>query len=71
MSLYNVMVYYNGEGYINLYIPGLGDTNIYNGKPLYLKNASFNVIEALRQYRTMSIKIEINAKQQGAYRIVD
>ena len=71
MNLYNVMVSYKGEGYINVYIPGLGDTTIHFGKPIYLKNASFNVIEALRQYRTMSIDIKINADQKGAFRIID
>lgn len=71
MNLYNVMVHYEGEGSTNIFIPGLGDTTITYGRPLYLKNASFNVIEALRQFRMMMVTIQINAKQEGAYRIVD
>lgn len=71
MNLYNVMINYKGEGSTNIYIPGLGDTNIVYGRPIYLKNASFNVIEALRQFRVMKIDIQINAKQDGAFRIID
>lgn len=71
MNTYNVMVNYEGEGSTNIYIPGLGDTTITYGRPLYLRNASFNVIEALRQFRMMQVDIQINAKQEGAFRIVD
>lgn len=71
MDLYNVMVYYEGEGSTNIFIPGVGDTTITYGRPLYLKNASFNVIEALRQFRMMMVTIKINAKQEGAFRIID
>lgn len=71
MNLYNVMVYYEGEGSTNIFIPGVGDTSITNGRPLYLKNASFNVVEALRQFRMMMVTIKINAKQEGAFRIID
>ena len=71
MSLYNVMVYYEGEGSTNIFIPGVGDTGITHGRPLYIKNASFNVIEALRQFRTMQINIKINADQLGAFRVID
>lgn len=71
MNLYNVMIYYKGEGSTNIYIPGLGDTNITYGRPIYLKNASFNVIEALRQFRTMQIDIKINVDGLGAFRTVD
>lgn len=71
MNLYNVMVSYDGEGSTNIYIPGLGDTNIIHGRPIYLKNASFNVIEALRQFRKMQINIQIGAKGLGAFRTID
>lgn len=71
MNLYNVMVHYEGEGSTNIFIPGLGDTTITYGRPIYLKNASFNVIEALRQFRMMMVRIDIGAKQVGAYRIID
>lgn len=71
MNLYNVMVLFKGEGYITIFIPGLGDTTINFGKPIYLKNAPFKVIEALRQYRNLHIEFRINASQQGAVRVVD
>jgi hypothetical protein len=65
------MVYYMGEGSTNIFIPKIGDTTITNGRPIYLKNASFNVIEALRTFRSMQIDLKINAKQDGAFRIID
>ena len=71
MNLYNVMVYYKGEGSLNVYIPGLGETSIIYGRPLYLKNAGFKAIEALRQYRSMMVDIKIGASASGAFRIVD
>lgn len=71
MTLYNVMVSYKGEGSTNIFIPGIGDTPITNGRPIYLKNVGFNVIEALRQFRRMQIDLQINAKQEGAFRIID
>lgn len=71
MNLYNVMVYYNGEGTTNIFLPVVGDVNLVNGRPLYLKNCGFNVIEALRQFRMMMVDFKIGAKQDGAYRIID
>lgn len=71
MNLYNVMVIYEGEGSTNIFIPGVGDTTITYGRPLYIKNASFNVIEALRQFRKMQVNIKINANQLGAFRVID
>lgn len=71
MDLYNVMVYYKGEGSTNIYLPCAGDTNIISGRPLYLRNCTYSVIEALRQFRDMMIDFKIGAKQDGAYRIID
>ena len=71
MNLYNLMVLFKGEGYITIYIPGIGDTTINYGKPIYLKNAPFKVIEALRQCRNLHIEFRINASQTGAVRIID
>lgn len=71
MNLYNVMVFYEGEGSTNIYIPGNGDTTITNGKPIYIKNATMNVIEALRTFRKMKINIQIGAKATHAFRTID
>lgn len=71
MDLQNVMVFYEGEGSTNIYIPGNGDTQITNGKPIYVKNANFNVIEALRTFRKMKINIKIGASSLGAFRTID
>lgn len=71
MDLQNVMVFYEGEGSTNIYIPGNGDTQITYGRPIYVKNANFNVIEALRQFRKMGINIKIGAGPQGAFRTID
>lgn len=71
MNLYNVMVYYEGEGSTNIFVPGIGDTSITHGRPIYIKNADFNVIEALRQFRKMQINIKINADKLGAFRVID
>ena len=71
MDLYNVMVFYEGEGSTNIYIPGNGDTQITNGRPIYVKNANFNVIEALRSFRKMDINIKIGVGPVGAFRTID
>lgn len=71
MDLYNVMVFYEGEGSTNIYIPGNGDTTITYGRPVYVKNANFNVIEALRSFRKMQISIKIGVSSVGAYRTID
>lgn len=71
MNLYNIMVYYNGEGTTNIFIPGVGDTVIGNGRPIYLKNASFNVLEAIRTFRSMGIDLKINVDSLGAFRTID
>lgn len=71
MDLQNVMVFYEGEGSTNIYIPGNGDTQITRGKPIYIKNANFNVIEALRTFRKMKINIKIGASSLGAFRTID
>ena len=71
MNTYNVMINYEGDGSTNIFIPQVGDTVVTNGRQLYIKNAPFNVIEALRQYREMMISIQLNAKQKGAFRVID
>lgn len=71
MKLYNIMIYYKGEGSTNIYIPELGDTVITEGRPIYLKNASFNVLEAIRSFRNMGIDIKLNVGSLGAFRTVD
>ena len=71
MNLYNIMVYYKGEGTTNIFIPGIGDTVVSEGRPIYLKNANFNVLEAIRSFRNMGIDIKINVDSLGAFRTID
>lgn len=71
MDSYNAMIYFTGEGYINVFLPKVGETVIYAGRPIYLKNMSFDVLNSIRSLRPLRIDLKITNSSKGAYQTID
>ena len=71
MNLYNVLVTYAGEGAFKFYISGIGEVEITSWRPIFLYNASVQVINDLRLLKRSLINIKINGSPEGAYKIFD
>lgn len=71
MNLYNVLITYSGEGAFKFYIAGIGEVEITSYRPIFLYNASVQVINDLRLLRRSLITIKINGSPEGAYKIFD
>ena len=71
MDSYNAMIYFTGEGYINVFLPKVGETVIYAGRPVYLKNMSFDVLNSIRSLRPLRIDLKITNSSKGAYQTID
>lgn len=71
MNLYNVLITYSGEGAFKFYIAGIGEVEITSWRPIFLYNASVQVINDLRLLRRSLINIKLNGSPEGAYKIFD
>lgn len=71
MNLYNVLVTYSGEGAFKFYIAGVGEVEISSHRPIFLYNASVQVINDLRLLKRSLVNIKINGNPDGAYKIFD
>lgn len=71
MNKYNVFITYSGEGSFKFTVSKLGELEITAGKPIYVYNASVQLINDLRQLRRNLINVKINATPEGAFKIYD
>lgn len=71
MNLYNVLITYSGEGAFKFYISGIGEVEITSWRPIFLYNASVQVINDLRLLKRSLISIKINGSPDGAYKVFD
>jgi len=71
MNLYNVLITYSGEGAFKFYIAGIGEVEITSYRPIFLYNASVQVINDLRMLKRSLVNIKINGSPEGAYKIFD
>ena len=71
MNLYNVLITYAGEGAFKFYLAGIGEVEITPWRPIFLYNASVQVINDLRLLKRSLVNIKINGSPEGAYKIFD
>lgn len=71
MSTFNVRVTYKGEGDLNFYLPIIGEIKIWPGRDIFLEGATVEIIEALRNLRSIKVEHTLNGERKGCYRIID
>lgn len=71
MKTYSLMVFYDGFGSVDLYLPRKGNVKLFDNKPLFIKNAAIDVVEALREYRPLKVRFKITNKVDGAFKVID
>lgn len=71
MSTYNVRLSFKGEGELIATLPIIGQFSIWEGRDIYLRGATMEIIETLRQYRSMQLEHTIGGELRGCYRVID
>lgn len=71
MSTFNVRVTYKGEGDLNFYLPIIGEIKIWPGRDIFLEGATVEIIEALRNLRSIKVEHTLNGERKGCYKIID
>ena len=68
---FNARLTYKGEGELTFTLPVVGQISIYAGKDIYLKGATQDIVECLRQYRVMKLEHKLNGDSNGCYRVIE
>ena len=68
---YNIMISYAGDGDFKFNVRRIGEILISRGKPVYIYNVTFDVINDLRTFKRLLLNVNIGAKPNGAFRIYD
>ena len=71
MSTFNVRLSFKGEGELTVTLPVIGQISIWNGRDIYLRGATTEIIETLRQYRSMQLEHTLNGEIRGCYRVIE
>lgn len=71
MSTFNARLSFKGEGELTVTLPVIGQISIWNGRDIYLRGATTEIIETLRQYRSMQLEHTLNGEIRGCYRIIE
>lgn len=66
---YNILITYDGDGDFKFRIRKIGDVTITRTQPIYIYNATMDVINDMRQLKRMLVNTTIGAKPTGAYKI--
>ncbi len=71
MSTFNARLSFKGEGELTVTLPVIGQISIWNGRDIYLRGATTEIIETLRQYRSMQLEHTLNGEIRGCYRVIE
>ena len=71
MSTFNARLSFKGEGELTVTLPVIGQISIWNGRDIFLKGATQEIIETLRQYRSMMLEHTLNGEAKGCYRVIE
>lgn len=68
---YNILIKYRGDGDFKFMVKRIGEVYISKTKPVYIYNATVEVINDLRSLKRLLIDVIIGAKPTGAYKVYD
>lgn len=70
-SKFNARVSFMGEGDVSFVLPKIGEITVWSGRDVFIKNATQDIIETLRQYRAIKVEHKLNGDVKGCYKVID
>lgn len=68
---FNVRLSFKGEGDLTFQLPIVGEVTIWAGRDIFLVGATTEIVETLRQYRSMKLEHRLNADSKGCYKVIE
>lgn len=68
---FNVRLSFKGEGDLTFQLPIVGEVTIWAGRDIFLVGATNEIVETLRQYRSMKLEHKLNADSKGCYKVIE
>lgn len=68
---FNVRLSFKGEGDLTFQLPIIGEITIWAGRDIFLVGATTEIVETLRQYRSMKLEHKLNADSKGCYKVIE
>ena len=68
---FNVRLSFKGEGDLTFQLPIIGEVTIWAGRDIFLVGATTEIVETLRQYRSMKLEHKLNADSKGCYKVIE
>ena len=68
---FNVRLSFKGEGDLTFQLPIVGEVTIWAGRDIFLVGATTEIVETLRQYRSMKLEHKLNADSKGCYKVIE
>ena len=68
---FNVRLSFKGEGDLTFQLPIVGEVTIWAGRDIFLVGATSEIVETLRQYRSMKLEHKLNADSKGCYKVIE
>ena len=70
-SKFNVRLSFKGEGDLTFQLPIVGEITIWAGRDIFLVGATTEIVETLRQYRSMKLEHKLNGDPKGCYKVIE
>ncbi|MBQ2639248.1 MAG: hypothetical protein IJF92_00575 [Bacilli bacterium] len=68
---FNARLSFKGDGELTVTLPIVGQISIWAGRDIYLKGATQEIIEYLRQYRVLKLEHKLNGDAKGCYKVIE
>lgn len=68
---FNARLSFKGEGDLQFTLPIIGEITIWAGRDIYIKGATQEMIEYLRQYRSIRLDHKLNGDIKGCAKIIE
>lgn len=68
---FNARLSFMGDGELTLVLPLIGELTIWSGRDVYIKGANQDIIEYLRQCRSMKLEHKLNGDAKGCAKVID
>lgn len=68
---FNVRLSFKGEGDLTFQLPIVGEVTIWAGRDIFLVGATTEIVETLRQYRSMKLEHKLNGDPKGCYKVIE
>ena len=68
---FNVRIKFTGLSTFDFQLPEIGKVSMVQGKDIFVRGLTQGGVELLRRLRPLHVEHQLNAKQDGCYRVID